>query len=137
VDTVTHILVHEFMSRIHEIGWEKWSEMAEHIYQILAFTQEKSKNYVIFSLIEKGENDEIRTLGKLLKEKIDIPSLFTIVLKAECVAEENEDSKVSYHFRTQPNTTDEIYKAPPGMFEFVESNDLDVIIKKAKKYYYG
>lgn len=137
LDTITHVLIHEFMRRSTEGGFDKWNEMAEHVYKICKFTQHKQKNYVIFSLIEKSESDEnIRTVGKLLSEKIDIPSLFTIVLRSQAkVVNTGDIPEFNYIFRTKPVATDDIYKSPINMFDFEIPNRLNKVLEIANNYY--
>jgi hypothetical protein len=65
---------------------------------------------------------------KLITEKIDVPSLLTIALKAEKI-------KDKYYFKTQSNGRS-FHKSPEDMFtsEMID-NDLNEVDRKICDYY--
>lgn len=73
-------------------------------------------------------NIKPKTIGKLLDEKVNIPGMFTIVLR--CVI-----SNGKHVFLTQSNGNDNA-KTPIGMFENMEvDNDILLIDKTVREYY--
>ena len=76
----------------------------------------------------------IKTLGKLLKEKVTLEGLFTYVFFTVVLDPEVEGGKMQYKFLT--NTNGECCaKSPMGMFEdLLVDNDLDLVIKTIDAY---
>jgi hypothetical protein len=73
-------------------------------------------------------NEKIKTIGKLLDEKITVEGMFTIVLKT------NVTDGV-YSFLTQNNGHDTV-KSPLGMFPtYAIDNDLKYVDEKIRNYY--
>jgi hypothetical protein len=69
--------------------------------------------------------------GKLLKEKITLEGMFTIVLYTDVVVTNEE---VNYYFLTQNNGKNSC-KSPEGMFESLHiPNDYAYILEKIKEY---
>lgn len=72
--------------------------------------------------------------GKLLKDKIKVEGMFTIVLYTEV---EMKDSKPSYFFLTQNNGKNSC-KSPEGMFNDVRiPNDLKYVLQRIREYEEG
>lgn len=80
--------------------------------------------------VESDANGEtkVKTIGKMLDEKVDIPSFLTVCLGAS----KNKDG---YKFRTQ-TTGKDFYKSPEDMFkdELID-NDLKIVDDTIKEYY--
>ena len=73
-------------------------------------------------------NEKMKTIGKLLDEKITIEGLFTIVLKT--VVQDRH-----YQFATQTNGQDTV-KTPMGMFDdLLIENDLKMVDSTIREYY--
>ena len=77
---------------------------------------------------DQNGNEKVKTIGKLLVEKITVEGLFTIVLKTHV-----EDGK--YTFFTQNSGTDTV-KSPIGMFPDLQvDNDLKMVDNVIRDYY--
>lgn len=132
IDDLQYILANEFMRRSHEKSFDKYSEMANHYWSIIN-TSIKSRNDLISIFLSHNEFDnngrsKVKTIGKLLDEKITIEGLFTTVLHSLSI--ENE-----YLFLTQ---TDGLHtaKSPCGMFDDkLIHNDLSLVINKINEYF--
>jgi hypothetical protein len=73
-------------------------------------------------------HEKIKTMGKMLDEKITIEGLFTTVLKTSV-----QDGH--YYFVTQNNGMDTV-KSPIGMFDtYAIDNDLKYVDEKIRNYY--
>ena len=70
----------------------------------------------------------VKLIGKLLREKITIEGLFTIVLRTGVY-------EAKYYFYTQNSGKDTV-KSPLGMFQnYAIDNDLNYVYDKIKNYY--
>lgn len=134
IDDAQYLLTNEFMRRSNEIGFQKFTDMAKNYWSLIAETICKQmpphKRVYFFSHIDRDQNgfEKVKTVGKLLDEKITVEGLFTIVLKTHV-----EDGK--YTLRTQTNGMDTV-KTPIGMFDTNEiDNDLLIVDKAICEYY--
>ena len=131
IDDSQYIMANEFMRRAKEKGFEKFTEIGEHYWKILDTCNSlENVNVYILSHTEESElgKVKIKTIVKLLDDKITLEGLFTIVLRT-CV-EGGE-----YFFRTKNNGQDTV-KSPFGMFEEeLIPNDLLTVKEKIKQYY--
>jgi hypothetical protein len=131
-DTVNHAMINQMMNDRTRKDWDKWLEMAGDVYDALKFAVRMLPKDTIFVAVFHEDGDKVKTVGKMLDEKIKIESMATIVLHS--VAEKSGD-KTEYYFETQTNglTT---AKSPMGMFnEFRIENDLKKVIETINKYY--
>lgn len=131
LDDSQYIMANEFMRRSKEKGFEKFTEIGEHYWRILE-TCNSLENINVFILSHTDENEmgkvKIKTIGKLLDDKITIEGMVTIVLRT-CV-EGGE-----YFFRTKNNGQDTV-KSPLGMFDDeLIPNDLEEVRKAINSYY--
>jgi hypothetical protein len=120
------------MRRSGERGFDKYSEMGMHYWSIINSSTSCRNNLLTFFLshneIDSNGQSKVKTIGKLLDEKITIEGLFTTVLHTQV----NEDE---YLFLTQ---SDGIHnaKSPIGLFDDkLIKNDLLIVIDKMKKYF--
>lgn len=131
IDDSQYIMANEFMRRAKEKGFEKFTEIGEHYWRLLECCNE-CENLNIFILSHSEETDygktKIKTIGKLLDDKITIEGMFTIVLRT-CIEGGN------YFFRTK-NSGQDTVKSPFEMFEeeLIE-NDLQLVKEKITAYY--
>ena len=138
VDTLSGMMVGDFMSRAKNKGYDKFVDMALNTYDLIKSVDaiKREDLTVIFTAhIEKNPEGNIDVMipgGKLMREKARLANMFTVVLGAQVNV---EGFKREYSFITQTLGAD-IYKSPPDMFNDVFiPNDYDVIIKSIKKYY--
>ncbi|MFR7348867.1 AAA family ATPase [Peptoniphilus sp.] len=134
IDDFQYILANEFMQRATERGFDKFTEMAQKYYNIImAASNLRDDLTVIFmSHLERKDDgsEKVKTIGKLLDEKITVEGLFTIVLTTR--VEQGE-----YFFETQNNGRNTT-KSPKGMFkENKIPNDLSIVTQAISSYYGG
>jgi len=134
VDDAQYLLANEFMRRSGELGYQKFTDMAKNYWTLIAKTVAKDmpadKIVYFLSHIERDQNgnEKVKTIGKLLDEKITVEGLFTIVLKTHV-----EDGK--YTFFTQNSGADTV-KSPIGMFADLQiDNDLKMVDNIIRDYY--
>ena len=112
---------------------DKFMNSALNYYRLFSTAQELPDDvrvYIINHIDTDANGEEIVkvTGGKFITEKIDVPSLLTIALRAI-------KTKDGYKFKTQSSGRD-FYKSPEGMFdeEYID-NDLAVVDAAICKYY--
>lgn len=132
VDDFQYILSVPYMNRIKESGWDKWNDFGENYFKIIDICKELPEDVCVYYLThcETLENGitTVKLIGKLLREKITIEGLFTIVLRTGV----NEGN---YYFFTQNSGKDTV-KSPMGMFDvFSIDNDLAYVDAKIRNYY--
>lgn len=132
VDDFQYILSVPYMNRIKENGWDKWNDFGENYFKIINICNELPEDVCVYYLthcetLENGVTT-VKLIGKLLREKITIEGLFTIVLKTGV----NEGN---YYFFTQNSGKDTV-KSPMSMFDsFSIDNDLAYVDAKIRNYY--
>jgi hypothetical protein len=131
IDDLQYILASEYMSRALEKGYGKFSELAQHFWTVLRCAENVRDDltcvFMSHSDIDVNGKAKIKTIGKMLDEKITIEGLFTTVLHSM-------RTESGYKFLTQGNDN-YTAKSPMGMFvdEFID-NDLDVVLKVMQQY---
>ncbi|MDD3570977.1 MAG: hypothetical protein PHY44_07750 [Lachnospiraceae bacterium] len=132
IDDAQYLMGNEFMRRVTERGYDKFSEMAQNFWELLDFVNKLGNEKRVYMLghteRDADGNEKFKTMGKLIDQCINVEGTCTIVLKT-CVS----DGK--YSFITQNNGRDTV-KSPMGMFPaFVIDNDLKYVDEKIKNYY--
>jgi hypothetical protein len=126
-------MVHEFMNA-RKIDFDGWDRMAKHAYQFLDLARTIKENDIFIYILAHEEESTnsglvgVRTLGKLLDNKVCIEGKFSIALRAMNVPGKG------YVFSTQTDGSD-VTKSPEEMFDKYEPNDLFHISKKVLEYY--
>lgn len=132
VDDFQYLMANEFMRRVYEKGYDKWNEIARHAFDILKHVSTLSNNVIVYVFCHTDKDDngyeKVKTLGKMLDDKIVLEGMSTIVLKSECV-----DGK--YYFFTQ-NSGQDTVKSPEDMFPSrAIPNDLLYVDDKIRNYW--
>ena len=132
VDDFQYVLANMFMAKRNERGFDKFTALAGAGFDICSKASELGMNKRVYILAHTQESDtgvvRIKTLGKLLDEKIVLEGLFTTVLRTHV-------EQGRYLFSTQNNGSDTV-KSPLGMFSepFIE-NDLALVDQTICEYY--
>lgn len=132
VDDAQYLMANEFMRRATERGFDKFTEIAQNFWQLVNVVKDLPSDVIVYFLahIERDANgnEKIKTIGKLLDEKITVEGMFTIVLKTNV-------TDGQYSFLTQ-NSGHDTVKSPIGMFgSFAIDNDLKYVDDKIRNYY--
>ena len=138
VDDAQYIMSYEFMARARERGFDKFTEIAQHMFEVLRAPDATRQDLTTIFLSHSEDvsangytRTKMKTIGKMLDDKITIEGLFTVVLLAYPIKEEK---KMRYAFVTQSNGTTTA-KSPMDMFEeIVIENDLAMVLDKIKQY---
>lgn len=142
IDDYQYTLAFEFVDRSTEIGYGKFSEIAQHAMEILRYADVMREDCkMIFLTHSENVGDTmnpkytIKTIGKMLSEKVTLEGLFTYIFFTK--VSEGDDGKMKYSLITNTNGQC-VAKTPLGMFESLEiDNDLDAIIKVIDEYNLG
>lgn len=122
-----------YMDKALETGYAKFTAMAKDMWDVAQAAIEADNDVRIYFLThsqsdEYGGNTKMKTLGKMLDEKVTIEGLFSTVLRSHV-----SDGK--YTFSTQNDGSDTV-KSPMGLFsEVMIDNDLNEIDNKICEYY--
>jgi len=132
VDDWQYILANQFMARRNEKSYDKFTDIGGAGFDIAKAASELEENKRVYVLAHTQTDDygrvRIKTLGKLLDDKIVVEGMFTTVLRTFV-----ENGK--YYFSTQNNGSDTV-KSPMGMFqEQLIDNDLEAVDRTICEYY--
>ena len=138
LDDVQYTIINAFMKDIKEkktgsAAFERYNDLAKSYWDLIMVLNELRDDLLVFFMSHIEEDREgkicVRTIGKLLSEKIKIEGFFSIVLLCEV---DNRE----YTFRTLTIYGNDPCKSPRGMFEELNiPNDLQFVKEKILQYY--
>ena len=134
IDDWQYILSYEFIKRATEKGFEKFSELAHHGWATMNTCTTGTRPSLTTFIMAHSDMDvtgrsKLKTIGKMLDEKITLEGLFTTVLHSRIV-------DGNHVFQTKDDG-DYLAKSPIDMFEeFLIPNDL-LAVKQAVESYYN
>lgn len=132
IDDFQYLMGNEFMRRVTERGYDKFSEIGQHAWSVInaLIKCREDLNCFVLSHTDIGENGKMKckTIGRMLDDKITIEGMFTCVLHTVV-----EDGR--YKFLTQGDGY-RIAKSPMDMFEdkYID-NDLYFVNQKMNQYF--
>ena len=132
VDDITYLMTIEFMNRLNEKSFDKFNDIANNIWRLVntaIYTVNQNKRvYLIGHTDNSTDVVRLKTLGKLLDDKVNVEGMVTIVFRT-CIRNKQ------YCFTTRNNGADTV-KTPFDMFDeqYIE-NDLKAIDELIKNYY--
>jgi len=132
IDDFQYVMANEFMRRSAEKGFEKFTEIGRNAWDILVEAARLPDEVRVYVLSHVETTDDgrtkIKTIGKMLDEKITLEGMVSIVLKT--VVQDGQ-----YHFATRNNGSDTV-KTPMGMFDAdMVENDLAAVDTAIYQYY--
>lgn len=142
IDDFQYVLSYEFVDRATEVGYTKFSELAQHAMEILRYSEKMREDCKMIFLTHSenvGDNVNpkfvIKTVGKLLSEKVTLEGLFTYIFFTK--VSEGDSGRMEYKLITNNDGTC-VAKTSFGMFEDLEiDNDLNKIIEVIDDYNEG
>ena len=137
IDDFQYIMANEFMRRVLDkesgnAAFAKYNEIARSVWDIINAAAQAGdvKRVYMLSHTQNSEdgNVKIKTIGKLLDEKITIEGMFTMVMRTSV-------NQGSYLFSTH-NSGHDTVKTPLGMFadDYIP-NDLAEVDAAIKEFY--
>ena len=133
IDDAQYLMANEFMNKSAQKGYDKFTEIAKNMWELLTTANEKCDEDVRIYFLQHTESSpdgstKAKTIGKMLDEKITLEGMVTVVLNAEM-----ENGK--YFFTTQNNGSN-TGKSPEDMFpSFRIDNDLKKVDDAICDYY--
>ena len=133
IDDAQYLMANEFMRRSSELGYQKFTDIANNFWTLInSITNDLPFDVIVYFLMhtdtDDNGNEKAKTIGKLLDEKICIEGMSSIVLKTAV-----KDGV--YTFTTQNNGHDTV-KSPLGMFPTYEiENDLKKVDTTIREYW--
>lgn len=121
IDDFQYVMSNEFMRRSDEKSFDKFTEIGRHAWEVIKAAQDAPDDLRVYFLAHTEETAmgrvKMKTIGKMLDEKITVEGMFTIVLRTL-----TRDDQ--FFFTTKNNGADTV-KSPMGMFDANEiDNDL-------------
>ncbi len=137
IDDFQYVMANEFMRRVtdQESGngaFQKYNEIARSAWDILTTASQLSDEKRVYILSHTSTDDfgktKIKTIGKLMDEKIVMEGLVTIVLRTIV-------QNGAYYFSTRNSGADTV-KSPLGLFDAdLIENDLNSVDRAICDYY--
>ena len=132
IDDLQYVLANEFMRRSHERGFDKYSELANHYWQIITLANSCRSDlltvFISHNEVDQSGKSKVKTIGKLLDEKITIEGMFTTVLHSIVIDGNFQFMTQSDGFLTA--------KSPIDMFSSqLIDNDLLYVKQRLESYF--
>lgn len=133
IDDTQYLMCNEFMRRANDKGYDKFTEIAQNFWNLVVKEiNDLDDDVLVYLLCHIATDDngveKMKTIGRMIDEKITPEGLFTIVLKTAV-------NDGQYYFITQNNGKDTV-KSPEGMFNtYAINNDLKYVDEKIRNYY--
>lgn len=133
IDDSQYLLCFEMFDRAKEVGYQKFTDIALHFYELIQTILRDTPDDVIVYFLHHTEltadgKRKAKTIGKMLDEKLTVEGLFTIVLLCETDGER--------HWFTTQSDGMTTAKSPIGMFPEREiDNDLKAVDTAIREYY--
>lgn len=132
IDDFQYLMGNEFMRRSYERGYDKFTEIARHAWDVVDKVRTLPNDVIVYIMCHTDTDadglERLKTIGKMLDEKIVLEGMATIVLKTNV-------SDGQYTFLTQNNGKDTV-KSPAGMFpSYAIENNLKYVDEKIRNYY--
>lgn len=137
IDDAGYLMTNEFMKR-HSGGkkgassFDLYNDIADSFWNLLNSVKALPDDVIVYIIMHEDTNDygetKLRTIGKLLNDKVCIEGMCTVVLR--CVIEGDQ-----HYFLTQGTGTD-VSKSPEGLFDELKiPNDLKAVDSAIRNYW--
>jgi len=128
IDDSQYLLVNELFDRVDERGYDKFTTIARKFRDLIHFINEmEDEDRIVYFLhhseIDTDGREKVKTIGKMLDEKLTVEGCFDIVLYC-----------ADHKFFTQANGQSTA-KTPEDMFPLEIPNDLKMVDTKIREYY--
>lgn len=136
IDDSTYIMVNQFMRRrrANKGGnqFDLYNDIADYIWNLFEVTRKDlPEDTIVYIVMHEETNDygntKIRTIGKLLDDKVQPEGIVTICLR--CIIDNGK-----HFFLTKSDGTDPT-KSPEDLFEERIPNDLKAVDSRIREYY--
>lgn len=139
IDDAGYLMTSQFMAghsqpKKGSSSFDLFNDIADSFWKLIKTIKALPDDVNVYVMMHEDTNDygdtRLRTIGKLLNEKVCIEGMSTVVLRCVTVGTE-------HFFRTQTDGSD-ITKSPEGMFDGEKiENDLKAVDDKIREFYSG
>lgn len=132
IDDFQYLMANEFMRRSDEKSYDKFTDIGKHAWEVITQVTNLPDDVRVYITAHTDTSDlgkvTIKTIGKLLADKICLEGLFSIVLRTRVIDRQ-------FLFSTQNDGNDTV-KSPMGLFsnELID-NDLAAVDAAICAYY--
>ena len=137
IDDAGYLMTEQFMEghskpKSGSSTYDLYNDIADKFYDLIKFIKSLPEDQIVYVMMHEETSDfgdtKLKTIGKLLDQKVCIEGLSSIVLR--CITLEKQ-----HYFLTRTDGLD-IVKTPEGLFseEKIE-NDLALVDKSIREYY--
>lgn len=132
IDDFQYVMANKFMRKRSEKSYEKFTEIGGDAWDIIRAAQSVEDDLIVYFMAHTEETAggriKMKTIGKMLDEKITVEGMFSIALRTASI-------DGNHYFTTQTDGSDPV-KTPIGMFEqFQIDNDLNAVDTAIREYY--
>ena len=137
IDDAGYLMTNQFMAghsgdKSGGNTFDLFNKIADNFWSLINAIKALPEDKIVYLTMHEDTNDfgekRLRTIGKLLNEKVCIEGMCSIVLRSETVGGK-------YYFVTQ-NEGNDISKSPKGMFESIRiPNDLKAVDTAIREYW--
>lgn len=132
LDDFQYLMLGESMARRGEHGFTKFMDLAANVWENILGASRTGGNVRVYFLTHQDTDQygttKIKTIGKMLDEKVTVEGMFSIVMGARV-------SDGRHYFATRNSGRDTI-KTPMGLFDESEiDNDLNAVDAAICEYY--
>ena len=140
IDDVGFVMQTEFFARSNEKGYDKFSDIGQHMFLILNTIKNMRDDVNVILMFHTEEvfsgqvivDTKIKTIGRMLDDKYEPRALMGICLYTNVT---DENGSLEYQFITNKQGILPA-KSPLGMFdEIAIPNDMNYVINKINEYY--
>lgn len=139
IDDSQYLMAEEFMANALKTGYDKYNKMAKNMYDVIntGIKLRHDLNFIILCHQDESKDGfKMKTIGKMLDEKVTLEGLFTVILYGKETYDPTA-KKVTKQFVTNFDGTYPS-KSPVGMFpELYIPNDLGLVVETVNAYYNG
>ena len=128
IDDSQYLMVNELFDRAYEKGYDKFTGIAANFRNLIRGINDLKDDDKIIYFLHHSETDtdgreKVKTVGKMLDEKLTVEGCFDIVLYCQ-----------DHKFFTQANGMSTA-KTPENMFDLEIPNDLKAVDRIIREYY--
>lgn len=137
IDDAGYLLTNTFMRghsapKAGSSTFDLYNDIADNFWRLFMFIQQQlPDDVIVYVMMHEQETDfgsvKLRTIGKLLDEKVSIEGMVTIALR--CLVDGDR-----HYFRTQTDGSD-VSKSPEQMFDLEIDNDLKAVDTRIRDFW--
>ena len=145
IDDSIYIMRKEYFSRAKEVGYSKYTELAQHFQQIISTCERMRDDLNVFLILHSEDitsdntttGYKVSTIGKLLDTQYNPIEVVPMVLYSSVKYDDKGTATYGFYtHRTKEGSIEIPAKTPAEMFsdDFIP-NDLGLVVKAMNNYY--